>query len=242
MKNRSDFIPTISEVLIEDVHGKLSIQIDFDFSTETIRELIFDGELKEYFLKDITFLEKNLCNLRPYDFAKILSNEKISLVLVQALQNLFNEYLGVLPVGSANDLLCACFGLTKHELQKLCTSQTLSFGEIMATTKATTGCGSCLTSIQKIYHGNAYLKERVESAIPYPSYKEWTYAESLIMIDDLRLEFLKERNLPSDFFIISGSKEWKLDLKSDSNVDVEMKKEFSLYVFSRTGLLISFFN
>lgn len=242
MKNASDFIPTISEVLIEDALGNLSVQIDFDFSTETIRQLKFAGTLKEYFFDDLNFLETHLENKRPYDFAKILKDKNLSLVIAQGMQNLFNEYLGVVPVGSANDLLCVCFGLTKRELQKLCQANAITFGEMMATTKATTGCGSCLSAVQKIYHENAYLKAPIENASPFPAFKEWTYAETLIMIDDLRIQFLQAENLAEDTFEIVSSKAWQLELAGKTKISSELKKHFSLYVFSRTGLLISFFD
>lgn len=245
MKNESNFLPTISEVLIEDQHGKLSIQIDFDFSNETIKELKFYGELKEYFLSDITFLENELRNKRPYDLAKILNGQKISLIVVTALQNLFNDYLGVVPVGCSSDLLCACFGLTKNELNKLCQDSTQSFGEIMATTRATTGCGSCFPEVQAIFHDQIYLKDNLkptEANGPFPNYKEWSYAETLVQVDDLRLKFLKDLNLDAHYFEISGSTMWKLEIKSETKIDEQMKKDFSLFVFSRTGLLISFLN
>lgn len=242
MKNDSEFIPTISKVLIEDAEGILSVQIDFDFTTETIRQLKFAGSLKILFHDDLIFLESHLVDKRPYDFAQILENKKMSTVLTQAMQNLFNEYLGVVPVGSSNDLLCACFGLTKKELQKLCQSDSISFGELMATTKATTGCGSCLFSVQKIYHENVYHKAPAVNESVFPAFKEWSYAESLIVVDDLRLNFLKELNLADDTFEIVGSKEWKIEIASKIKIESEMKKAFSLYVFSRTGLLISFFD
>lgn len=242
MKNENSFIPTISETIITDKHGELKVQIDFDFKSETIKEIIFKGELVSHFESDINFLEKALDNARPYELAKIFSNQSLSTVLTQGLLNLFNDYLGISTINLSKDLICACYGISRREIVSHCRQEQISFGELMAQTKITTGCGSCLEKTKAVFHHELYSKPIKENDIIYPGFKNLTYAEMLVKIDDLRIEFINAKNLPLNHFIISGSDRYKLELSSHHSIDSEFKKEFSLFVFSRTGLLISFFN
>lgn len=227
-------------------HGEeFSLSLDIDLKTEVVRDFFSKGfansksnskyseEIEE--LKSLV-LGKTLSEiflLKRSDLKKetLLPNGKKSITSLGLwlLHSAIFNYLGMdSTLSPQNDILCLCFGVSKRDLKKeILGNSSFDLPELIATTKATSACGSCLSLIKKtitelrlehgLIKGLDHSKTRLDNAGHWIKIKDLYPAELVVMLDDLKNIWMKREGIVDQFAIeienIEGHHLW-LSVKS----------------------------
>lgn len=248
--------------------AEVTLFLDIDPKKDTIKEFFFDGpevqkyrtELEE--LKSLC-LGKHLSDVRKIKRSDLTSEtradngRKTVLALGPSLlHEAIASYMGEDHfLKEERDLLCLCFSVTKREItRKVLSNKDFELKTLIQDTMATSACGSCRTSIEKLIDqtrnengmiaGMDHSRSRTDAKGQWVKVVGMYPGPLLIKLEELKIEWMKREGIfeqyKIEFVNIEG---FHVDVRinSDKPKVVEgLLLAMEEYVKSRLGVLLFF--
>lgn len=208
---------------------KIRLSLDIDLKSRTIHELSFKGDAsliesyqKEFLELKSLLLNRNLTLEEALNLNRAeLQNEVLTQNGVKALSSLslwllhkaIDEYLGeARTLSEQNDLLCLCYGIGKKDLKQQILKRTdFDLPQLISETLATSACGRCRGLVSKeilsireehgLIIGLEHSQTRVGKDGRWVKIKDMYPAELLIVLDELKLKWMKREGIDQEYTI-----------------------------------------
>lgn len=242
---------------------ELELIVDIDLTSQKLQEMRAKGILANKYADELKELESLVLGKTISEALSIkresMTNEfrpegkrAIASLSLWLLHRAIENYLGTETVlAETNDKLCLCFGIGVHDIRKKMLSRSdYELKNLIAETFATSACGSCLPSIKKtmedlrLAHG--MIEGRFDKEGHWVKIKGMYPGPLLILLDDLKKEWMEREDLNTQFIIeLTGIEGVHLSLSVKTIDQVAVDKDraekilqaLSEFYKSKTGVL-----
>ncbi|MGZ3809707.1 MAG: (2Fe-2S)-binding protein [Bacteriovorax sp.] len=201
----------------------LVLSLDIDLKKQSVQEFKVSGSKASQYAEELASLKElvlyrplqDIQRLKRSDLkAEVLTkNNKRSLAPLSLwlLQKALDDYLGESAhLEEQKDLLCLCFGVGRSDLKReILRRSDYDLPQLIAETKATSACGSCLSLIKQtildLRHEHGLIKGLDHSKSRYDLEGHWLKikglypGELLVKLDDLLRIWMKRERLTDQF-------------------------------------------
>jgi bacterioferritin-associated ferredoxin len=204
---------------------ELSLFLDIDHKKDVIKDFFFDGPKLSHYQTELEELKTlsvgksldEVIKIERDDLAHetLLPNGKKSMgpIGLWLLKKAIADYMGegqVYP--EEKDMLCLCFSVTKRDIiKKVLSNKDFELKTLIQDTKASSACGSCLLSIEKLISdtrnehglikGLDHSKSRLDKDGKWIKVAGLYPGPLLIKLDELKKEWMERENIVGQFEI-----------------------------------------